>query len=122
VLAGQRVLPAGFRNQTATVIASEAEMQYDTSRRSGSHQTLGTAVWVVAGIILAMAFGDVLILLAVAVAIVGAAWWIYREVARHQSKGDAKMATVTHLGSARAGQRDRRENSAKAPWDGHSAA
>ncbi|MEM6106364.1 hypothetical protein AAHS21_08860 [Mycobacterium sp. 050272] len=64
---------------------------------NGFHHPFGEAVWGVAGIILLLAFGDVLVVLALALVIAGmiAAVWSYRQVRREQHDGD--LAPVTQL-------------------------
>ncbi|GBG36050.1 hypothetical protein [Mycobacterium montefiorense] len=48
--------------------------------RQESHYPIGEAVWISAGIIMLLAFGDALALLALAltIAIMATAWWTYR--------------------------------------------
>ncbi len=64
---------------------------------AGHHEThypIAEALWVLAGIILLLAFGDGLVLLVVAFAIaaMAAAWWIHRRVGhRVGSKGHAMV-------------------------------
>jgi ABC-type nickel/cobalt efflux system permease component RcnA len=60
--------------------------------------TIAAAFWIVVGIVAVMAFGDALTLLAVALAIVTAAWWICREVDRRLKSNDARRY-VTGVGS-----------------------
>jgi len=59
-----------------------------------------------AGIIMVIAFGDVLTLLAVALAIVATAWWVSRKLDHRVARNDARMAAVTHLRPALTGQRE----------------
>jgi hypothetical protein len=91
---------------------------------SGHHGTDRTAAfWILAGVIVAIAFGDALTLLAVTAAIVTMAVWIYREVEHCvEKRNDAEIAPVTHLGPALTGQRDLKKTSAHASWRGTSAA
>lgn len=67
------------------------------SGRNGTHRMEAAAFWIFAAIIVVMAFGDFLILLAVALAIVTAISWIYREIERRSQRNDAEMAPVAHL-------------------------
>jgi predicted PurR-regulated permease PerM len=70
------------------LIASEAEMRQTTVR----HFRIAETLWVLAGVILLLAFGDGLALLVIALALVAmtAAWWIHRTVERRVgSKGHA---------------------------------
>ncbi|SOX56348.1 hypothetical protein MAAFP003_5049 [Mycobacterium ahvazicum] len=61
------------------------------------HYSFGEAVWGVAGIILLLAFGDVLVVLALALVIAGviAAILSYRQV--HREQQDRDVAPVTEL-------------------------
>ncbi|MCV7164949.1 hypothetical protein [Mycobacterium stomatepiae] len=96
-------------------ILSEAQMLHNNE----THYPIGEAVWAVAGIVLLFAFGDVLVLMALAVAIAGAAaaWWSYRQV-RRDERGDDDLAPVTQIRTAAVVQRDLKA----APWQGPSAA
>jgi hypothetical protein len=69
------------------------------------HYPFGEAVWVVAGIILLLAFGDVLVVLALALVIAGviAAVLSYRQVRREEHDGD--LAPVTQMRPAAAVRR-----------------
>jgi len=92
------------------------------SGHNGTHDAEATAFWIFAGIIVVIAFGDVLTLLAVALAIVTTAWWISRQVEHRVAKNEAKVASVTHLRPALTGQRDLKKTSAHGSWRGPSAA
>jgi uncharacterized membrane protein len=92
------------------------------SGHHGSHHTVVAAFWILAGIIVVIAFGDALTLLAVALAIATTVWWIYREVEHRVERNDAKMVPVTQLRPALTGQRDLKKTSAHASWRGRSAA
>jgi hypothetical protein len=86
---------------------------------SGHHvaqHRLASAFWIIAGIIAVMVFGDVLTLLAVALAIVTAARWIFLEAEHRLERNDARMAPVIHLRPALSSQRDLKETSAQASW------
>ncbi|HZC89532.1 MAG TPA: hypothetical protein VE400_02470 [Mycobacterium sp.] len=78
------------------------------------------ALWVLAGVILMLAFGDAFIVLALAVAIVAVAvtWLTLHNVENRVERNGAETASVSHLRSARAGKRD----SSHAQWRGPSAA
>ena len=60
---------------------------------------IGEAVWIVMGIIVVMAFGDVLVVLALAVAIaaMAAAWWLHHVTGQRVQRTDAQLASVTEL-------------------------
>ena len=84
------------------------------------------ALWILAGVILMLAFGDALIVLALAFAIVAVAatWWTWthRKVENRVQGNDAEWASVTHLRPALTGQRELNKTSAHAPYRGPSAA
>ncbi len=88
------------------------------------HFPIGEAVWISAGIILLLAFGDIVVLLALAAAIatMTAAWWTYRKAQRGGQTNGAAVASVTQLRPAPTGQRDLKNTSAQAQWRGPSAA
>jgi len=88
----------------------------------GNHYVEAAAFWILAGLIVLIAFGDFLTLLAGAFAIATAIMWIYRAVERRlERKSDVDMASVSHL-SASSGQRHLTETSAHASWRGPKAA
>ncbi len=88
-----------------------------------SHYPISEAVWIVAGIIMLLAFGDALVLLALglAIATMAAAWWTYRRV-QQSGQRTADLAPVTTLRPAFTVQRDPKSTAAQAPWRGPSAA
>ncbi|OBK38020.1 hypothetical protein A5659_15310 [Mycobacterium sp. 1165196.3] len=94
-------------------------MQTPTGGRFGARYPIAETLWIIAGTILLLAFGDVVIVLALAVGFVGmtAAWWIHRD-ARPRS-GDEALASVSHLP---ADARDLTMASAHAPWHRRRAA
>jgi hypothetical protein len=89
----------------------------------GPHHTIAAAFWILAGIVVVIAFGDALTLFAFAFAIATTAWWIYREVdVKHRTeRNDTEMARVTRLRPALTGQRDLKKTSPHS-WRGHRAA
>ena len=89
-----------------------------------THHPIGETVWIVAGIIVMFAFGDVLTLLALALVIVTmtTAWWIDRKVERRVQRGDAGLASATHVRPALTGQHRGEKTSAHASWRGARAA
>ena len=100
-------------------------MRHTTSTISGHRGAFDAEAalfWIFAGIIVVIAFGDVLTLLAVSFAIMTTAWWIYRKAEHRAERSDAQLAPVTHLRPAWTGHRDRKETSAHASWRGPSAA
>jgi Flp pilus assembly protein TadB len=91
-------------------------MQTTISAQHGTRLPIAEALWVLAGIILLIAFGDALTLLALTFAIVTmtTAWWIYRKAEHRAERSDAELAPVTRLRPAWTGHRDRKETSAHA--------
>lgn len=57
-------------------------METTSSGQHGTHLPIAEALWILAGIILLIAFGDALVLLVLAFAVVAmtTAWWIYGKV------------------------------------------
>ena len=70
--------------------------QITSSGLHGNHHRVGEAVWVLAGIVVLMAFGDVVTLLALAfvIATMTTAWWTYRQSERRAARSDADRAPV----------------------------
>jgi hypothetical protein len=91
------------------------------SEYRGTHDVEAAAFWIFAGIIAAIAFGDALAVLGIAIAIVTVIGWIYSKVERRSGSSDEEMAPVTHIRPELAGQRDA-NTSAPAPWHGPRAA
>lgn len=60
---------------------------------------IGEVVWIAAGIIVVMAFGDVLVVsaLALTVAAMAAAWWLHHVASQREQRTDAPLASVTKL-------------------------
>jgi hypothetical protein len=75
---------------------SEADMSQNIGHRG---HPIGEAIWIVAGIVVLMAFGDELVMLALglAIAAMATAWWIHHRVGRQAQAADAELAPVTHL-------------------------
>jgi hypothetical protein len=73
-------------------------------RRTGYAEV--AAFWILAGVILVIAFGDFLALLGGALAVAAVVSWVYRAVERRWDSHDAAMASVSHLRPALAGQQD----------------
>jgi hypothetical protein len=98
--------------------------QTNSNGYNDSRFPLGEAVWISAGIIMVLAFGDVLVLLALALAIAAmtTAWWTYRKAQRGGQSNSAGLASVTQLRAASIGLPDLKKTSAPAPWHGPSAA
>jgi len=94
-----------------------------TAGQHGTHFPVAEALWILAGIVLLLAFGDVLVLLALAIAIatMGAAWWTYRTAEHRADRNDAELASVTQLRPS-SGHRDAKNTSAQTSWRGPSAA
>lgn len=92
------------------------------SEHRGTSYAEVAAFWILAGVILVIAFGDFLALLGVALAVAAAVSWIYRAVERRWESKHAEMASVSHLRSALTGPRDLQETSAHVSWHGPRAA
>lgn len=76
---------------------------------SNGHYPFGEAVWIVAGIIMLMAFGDVVIVLALVIAAaVTATWWIHRKAEHRVERDDAMLAPVRQLHAQLAPKHDLR--------------
>ena len=81
-------------------------MQHTTiSGHRQAHYTT-TALWIVAGIVAVVALGDAVTVLAIVVAIVATARWLYREVEQRWETSDAQVAPVTHLSPESAGRHE----------------
>jgi hypothetical protein len=80
------------------------------SGRHGTHEVEVAVFWIVAGIIIVIAFGEALAVLAVAIAIS----WMYRKVEHRLERTDAEMAPVTRLRPGSTGQRDLKDTPARA--------
>ena len=76
------------------------------SGHHGAYDAEAAVFWIFAGIIVVIAFREVLPLLAFAFAIVTAAWWVSRSLEHRVARNDATMDLVTHLRPALTGQRD----------------
>jgi Flp pilus assembly protein TadB len=108
-----------------TCTASEVDMQQTTiSGRRGSRYPVGEAVWIVAGIIVMLAFGDAFILSALAFAIVTmtAAWWAHRKAEHRVERIATELAPVTHLRPSLTGQRELKNTQAHSLSHGPNAA
>jgi len=95
-------------------------MQHTTS--SGHHvaHQMVAGFWIIAGIFAVIVVGDAFTLLALA--IVTAAWWIFREAEHRLERKHAGMAPVTRLRPPLTSQRDPKKAAAHASWRGPSAA
>jgi hypothetical protein len=78
--------------------------------------------WILAGILLVLAFGDFLTLLAGFFAVAIPISWVYRAVERRLERNDAEMAPVSHLRPALTSQSDLKKTSAHVSWHGPWAA
>jgi hypothetical protein len=109
-----------------TTIAGHQETRHSIAESLWSWRA--EALWILAGIILMLAFGDVLVLLALVFAIVTltAAWWTawstYRTVEHCVERDDAELAPVAHLRPTSTSRCDLKMTSVHAPWRGPSAA
>jgi hypothetical protein len=98
--------------------------QTTISGHRDTHHPIAVALWILTGIIVLLAFGEALTLLALAFAIVTmtTAWRTYRKAEHRVQRNDAELASVTHLRPALTGQRDLKKTSPRASWRGPSAA
>ena len=62
-----------------------------------THDTEAIAFWVLAAVIMLIAFGEALAVLGIVVAIVAAISWVYRKVERRIVRNDAELAPVTDI-------------------------
>ncbi|HTY32854.1 hypothetical protein [Mycobacterium sp.] len=92
------------------------------SGNHGTHDREGVAFWIFAGIIMVIAFGEALAVLAAVFVIVAAVSWVYREVERRFKRSDMEMAPVTHLRPALLGEGDLKMASVDPSWHGPRAA
>lgn len=67
------------------------------SGHHGAFDAEAALFWILAGIIMLIAFGDALTVLAAAFAIVAAISWIIRKVERRSDRSDSALASVTRL-------------------------
>ncbi|OBI81076.1 hypothetical protein [Mycobacterium sp. 1245805.9] len=75
-------------------------MRHITTTFGGHHGTRdleAAAFWIFGAIILLIAFGDAVAVLAAAVAVVASIAWIYRKIERLWDRDKAHPAPVTHL-------------------------
>ena len=92
------------------------------SEKHGAYHTLVAEFWILAGVMALVILGDALAVSAVAVAVVIAAWWIYREVEHRVARKHAAMAPVAHLRPAFTGQPDPKMAAPHISWHGPRAA
>lgn len=71
-----------------------------------THDAEAVAFWIFAGLIMVIAFGEALAVLAVVFAIVAATSWTYRKVERRFVRHDVELAPVTVLRPALTGAGD----------------
>jgi hypothetical protein len=88
------------------------------SGHHGTHDAQAAVFWILGGIIVVLAFRDVLTLWAVALGILAIAWWISHEAERRMERSGAARAPVTRLRPASTGQPDLKRASPHASWHG----
>ena len=90
-------------------------------QRPDSRLPIAETLWIIAGTILLLALGDVVIVLALAVvaAAIASAWWIRRTAGRRGLSSEVTLASVSRLPT---GNREPKKASAPAWWHRHSAA
>ena len=76
------------------------------SEHRGTGYAEVAAFWILAGVILVIAFGDFLALLGIALAAAAVISWLYRAVERRWETNHPDMASVSHLRPALTGQQD----------------
>ncbi|OBI21754.1 hypothetical protein A5712_01410 [Mycobacterium sp. E2327] len=92
-------------------------MGHITTTTGGHHGTRdleAAAFWIFGGIILLVAFGDAVAVLAVAVAVVASFAWMFRKIEHRWGRHDVHPAPVTQLRSEWAGQLDAKQAPAQA--------
>lgn len=87
-----------------------------------THDGEAVAFWIFGGLIMVIAFGEALAVLAAAVALVAAVSWVYHKVERRFERNAAKAAPVTPLRLELTGHRDTTWSSADPRWHGPRAA
>jgi Flp pilus assembly protein TadB len=82
-------------------------MRQTTISGHRSRYPIAEALWILTGIILLLAYGDALLVLALAFAIVTmtTAWWVHRKVEHRVERNDTELASVAHLRPALTSQR-----------------
>jgi hypothetical protein len=101
------------------VIRALSEVDMTTSRINEgghAHHTVTAVLWLLVGIVALVAFGDVVAVLAIALAIVTLVLWGYREVEHRLRTTDAEMAPVTPLRPAFTSQSDAQHAPTPASW------
>ncbi|MCV7089756.1 hypothetical protein [Mycobacterium interjectum] len=77
-----------------------------------THDAEAVAFWIFGGIIMVIAFGEALAVLAATVALVAATSWIYRTIESRLGRNRVELAPVTALRPESIGQRDPKTTSA----------
>jgi hypothetical protein len=90
------------------------------SGHHGAYDAEAAVFWIFGGIIVVIAFRDLLPLLAVSFAIATTAWWVSRNLEHRVARNDATMPSVTHLRPAL--QRDLKRTPAQSSRRGPRAA
>jgi hypothetical protein len=93
---------------------------HTTGAHRDTHDAEAVAFWIFGGIIMLIAFGEALAVLAVVFAILAAGSWIYRKVGRRFEQNDGESAAVTPLRLT--GRGDTASTSADPRWHGPRAA
>lgn len=90
-------------------------------QRPDARFPIASTLWVIAGTVLLLALGDVVIVsgLAVAAGAIATAWWMRRNAEHRALRNDVALAPVSRL---RAIDREPKTASARALWHRHSAA
>jgi hypothetical protein len=110
-------------HQAVVRFPSEADMRHTTiTEQHGAYRTFVAEFWILAGVIGLLVLGDAVAVSAVTIAVVLAAWWIYREVEHRVESKHETTAPVTHLRPAFTGQPDPKKPAAHTSWHGPRAA
>lgn len=90
-------------------------------QRPDARLPIASTLWVIAGIILLLALGDVVIVwgLALAAGAIATAWWMRRNAEHRVRSSEVGLAPVSHLTTE---HREPQNASALAPWHRHNAA
>ncbi|OBC01372.1 hypothetical protein [Mycobacterium sp. 852002-40037_SCH5390672] len=90
-----------------------------TGERSNARYPIAETLWIIGGMVLLLALGDVVIVLALtlAAAAMTTVWCIRRDADHRARSSDVALASISHLAT---GSREMKKT--HAPWHRHSAA
>jgi hypothetical protein len=114
---GQALEPSTVPRQAVRKGSSEVDMSKSSiNRHDHSHHTAVAGFWLFAGMVALVAFGDVVAVLALALAIVTLVLWAFREAEHRVQKDTVEVAPVTPLRPTSAGQSHLQNAPAQASW------